>query len=86
MGGDSGDEGAEDERGDDGLDEAEEDVAEDVEVEGEGWGVEAELDAGEHGPEDPDGHVAAADGVDGGEGESCDCGGLLRGCESAGER
>ena len=83
MGGDSGDEGAEDERRDDGLDQAQEDVAEDVEIEREGWGVEAEFDAGEHGPEDPDGHVAAADGVDGGEGEGGDAedfGGDVSGC------
>ena len=67
MGGDSGDEGAEDEWGDDGFDEAQEDVAEDVEIEREGGCVEAELDSGEHGPEDPDGHVASADSKDGGE-------------------
>ncbi len=41
MAGDSDDEGGENERGDDGLDEAQEDIAEDAEVDGNGWRVEA---------------------------------------------
>ena len=46
MTGDAGDECAQDERSDDYFDQAEEDVAEDAELNGEGGRVEAEFEAG----------------------------------------
>ena len=64
MASDAGDESAEDEWGDDGLDEAKEDVGEDAEMDGEVGSVEADLGAGYHGGEDPRSNGAAADGED----------------------
>ena len=56
--GDAGDQRAEDERRDDDFDEAEENVAEESRVGGEGGSVEAEFETGEHGEENPEGERA----------------------------
>ena len=65
MAGDAGDESAQDERGDDDFDEAEEDVAQHAELYGEGGRVEAEFETGKHGEEDPEGEGAIAKAGDG---------------------
>ena len=60
MSRDASDQSAEDEWGDDDLDEAEEDVAEHAQLYREGGRVEAEFEAGEHGEEDPEGERSIA--------------------------
>src|ERR1700691_2486440 len=55
VGGDAGDQGPQDQRGNDGLDQPQEDVAEYTQADSEGRSVGSQLAAGEHGPEDPDG-------------------------------
>lgn len=64
MAGDAGDESGEDERSDDGLDEAQKDVAEDTQTDRGRWGVEAQFGAGYHRDKDPRSEGAAAQGVD----------------------
>ena len=73
--GDAGYEGAEDERSDDCLDEAQEDVTQDARLDSEGGFVETEFGAGEHSEEDPRREGALAYGV---EGETQDCGATER--------
>ncbi len=62
VAGDADDECGEDQRSDDALDEAQEDVGEDAHLHGEMRCVEAELRAGDHGDEHPDGEAAAEGG------------------------
>ena len=59
VAGDADDEHGEDERSDDALDEPKEDVGEEAHLHGELRGVEAELRAGDHRDEHPDGEAAA---------------------------
>ena len=64
VAGDADDEHGEDERSDDALDEPKEDVGEEAHLHGELRGVEAELCAGDHRDEHPDGEAAAEGGED----------------------
>ena len=64
MPGDADDERGEDERGDDGLDEAKKDVGEDAGLGGGLWRVKTELRAGDHGDKDPGREAAATEGHD----------------------
>jgi len=52
--GNSGDQRAENERSDNDFDEAEKDVTENAYLNSEGWGVEAQFEAGKHGEKDPE--------------------------------
>src|SRR6185437_11761711 len=62
VAGDADDEHGEDERGDDALDEPQEDVGEEAHLHGELWRVEAKLCADDHRDEHPDGEAAAQHG------------------------
>ena len=68
MSSDAGDESAKDERSDDDLDEAEENIAENAELSCKGGRVEAEFETGEHGEKNPEGEGAFAQ-ASGGEGK-----------------
>lgn len=70
MAGDAGDERAEDQRRDDDLDEAEEDVAQEAQMLGHGGAVEADFAAEKHRYENPIGESAAAEAVSGKSGEA----------------
>jgi hypothetical protein len=61
VAGDAGDESAEDERRDNQLDEAEENVAQDAELRSKRGKVEAELETSEHGEENPESEGAFAE-------------------------
>jgi hypothetical protein len=53
MGGDAGNQGAQNQRGNDGLDQAQKDVTEDAQAHGEGRSIRSQFAARDHGPKNP---------------------------------